>query len=316
MIAAYDLHRWYGRTHAVRGVNLQVEPGQIVGLLGPNGAGKSTTIRLLAGVLRPDRGRITMAGVDALRHPERARRALGYLPESAAVYTEMPVAAFLRHRAAMLGLSGRDRSRAIERAAALCALDRTQLRRRLGTLSKGYRQRASLAAAILHDPSVLILDEPTNGLDPTQLREARSLIGQLAERRTVILCSHVLAEVERVCRRVVIIAGGRVLADQPIDSGRQPGAGDRCLAEVRLGEAEIRRRLPLPPDRIAVEDLGDGWSSVLVKPEPGENREISVVVGEALRGELIRELRTDRTGLEDLFVRTLDAPISVEEPSR
>ena len=306
MIVAHDLHRWYGRTHAVRGVSLDIPRNQIVGLLGPNGAGKSTTIRMLAGVLRPDRGSITLNGIDALRAPERARQALGYLPESAAVYTEMAAISFLRHRAEVLGLAGAKKSAAVSRAADLCNLDHKVLKKRAGALSKGYRQRLALAAAILHDPAVLILDEPTNGLDPTQLRDARSLIGGLAQDRTVILCSHVLSEVERLCERIVIIAGGRVLADGTIADLRSGDGSTSCIAEVRLSPTDTRSRLTELDASIETEPAGDGWTRVRVRAAGRSAVSLRTQLGSALVGVETRELRDETVGLEEVFVRVLD----------
>ncbi|MEM9167814.1 MAG: ABC transporter ATP-binding protein [Planctomycetota bacterium] len=301
MIVANDLHRWYGRNHAVRGVSLEVPPGQILGLLGPNGAGKSTTIRMLAGVLTPDRGSITIQGVDARRRPTLARTNIGYLPESAALYTEMSVLGMLRHHASLHGLSGDDRRKAVARAMERCRLPAERGRSRLGSLSKGYRQRAALAAAIVHDPPVLILDEPTNGLDPTQLREARSLIGELAQDRTVIVCSHVLSEIERICQRVVIIAGGRVLADDPLDSLRTPAG---CIAEVLL-DPEACRGL-LEGAQAVFEPLEAGWTRLTLDHAPEADVPARHWLAHRLRGREIRELRDRRGGLEDHFVRVLD----------
>ncbi|MEL6798085.1 MAG: ABC transporter ATP-binding protein, partial [Planctomycetota bacterium] len=225
----HDLHRWYGRTHAVRGVNLSIDRGEVLGLLGPNGAGKSSTIRMITGVLEPHGGRVTIAGRDAIADGRAARADMGYLPESAAVYSEMSVLGYLLHRAAVLGVARRERRLRVGSAMERCRVSDVAAKR-CGALSKGYRQRVALAGAIVHSPSVLVLDEPTNGLDPNQLRDARSLIAELAEDRTVLICSHVLSEIERVCGRAVIIGGGRVLADAPVSSLR----GSRgCVAEVR-----------------------------------------------------------------------------------
>jgi ABC-2 type transport system ATP-binding protein len=299
MIEAVDLHRWYGRTHAVRGVTLGIESRQIVGILGPNGAGKSTLIRMLTGVLRPHRGSISLDGVDALAEPIRARRGLGYLPESAAVYSEMSVRQYLRHRAALLGQPLRQRTRAVQAAMERCRIADVA-GRRLGTLSKGYRQRAALAGAIVNNPRVLVLDEPTNGLDPSQLREARSLIGELAHDRTVLICSHILGEIERLCARVVIIAGGRVLADGPIHRLRALSEHG-CIAEVR-GPVE---RLQLPPGlSLSREDMGEGWSRLRV----AGGDDAAEVLGRAAAGAglELRRLTPQGGTLEDTFVTLLD----------
>lgn len=274
-----------------------------MGLLGANGAGKSSTIRMIAGVLSPHGGRVTIAGRDALAEPRAARASLGYLPESAAVYSEMSVRGYLSHRAAVLGVSRRDRRGRVSSAMERCRVSDVA-RKRCGALSKGYRQRVALAGAIVHDPAVLVLDEPTNGLDPNQLRDARSLIAELAADRTVLICSHVLSEIERVCARAVIIGGGRVLADAALSSLR----GTRgCVAEVRgLAAFEIEGA------SVSSTPLEDGWVRLTVTGgEAGERDRAGLRerVGSALasRGAVVRELRDSTESLEDVFVRVLES---------
>lgn len=296
MIEARDLHRWYGSTHAVRGISLDVPPGSVLGVLGPNGAGKSTTIRMLTGVLRPHRGAVTINGIDAGRSPAKARAALGYLPESAAVYSEMSVRGYLSHRASLLGMRGRDRRRAVRSAMERCGIAGVA-RRRAGALSKGFRQRLALAGAIVHDPPVLVLDEPTNGLDPTQLREARALIAELSHRRTVIVCSHVLGEIERVCERVAIIAAGRVLAQGAIDELRS-GHATGCVAEV----LSAPQRLTIPGGRVARrEPLSGGWERLRIE---SDGADIAEAAGRAFAqcGAVVRRLEPLGRTLEDVFL--------------
>jgi ABC-2 type transport system ATP-binding protein len=209
MIEARNLQKSYGRVHALCGVGFDVPPGQVTGLLGANGAGKSTTIRIITGYTAPDAGWVRVGGVLASHDPIRVRQRIGYLPESAPTYGEMPVEALLGFRASLHGLRGKARKSAVDRAVDACALQSVR-RRRVGQLSKGYKQRVGLATAILHDPPVLVLDEPSNGLDPGQITETRSLIRRLAEGRTVLVSSHILPEIERTCDRVVILARGRL----------------------------------------------------------------------------------------------------------
>lgn len=276
---------------------MSVEKGEVVGLLGPNGAGKSSTIRMIAGVLEPHRGEVLIAGVDAFAEPKAARASMGYLPESAAVYSEMSVVAYLRHRAAVLGVPRRERSSRVASAMERCRVSDVA-RRRCGALSKGYRQRVALAGAIVHNPAVLVLDEPTNGLDPNQLREARSLIAELAEDRTVLICSHVLSEIERVCSRAVIIGGGRVLADAPLSSLR---GSSGCVAQVRgIDSFEIEGA------SVQVLPIEDGWVRLIVT---GGDPLLCERVGAALaaRGAVVRELREWTDSLEDVFVRVLES---------
>ena len=212
MIEALALRKRYGPLVAVDGVSFKVEPGEVLGFLGPNGAGKSTTMRMIAGFLAPTDGSARVCGFDVQRDSLAARRRLGYLPEGAPGYAEMAPGRFLGFIADLRGLRGDVRRQRL-------AFVRTRLQldpvwdQTIETLSKGYRRRVGLAAAILHDPEALILDEPTDGLDPNQKHEVRGLISELAANRTLLLSTHILEEVEAVCTRAIIIAGGKVLAD-------------------------------------------------------------------------------------------------------
>ena len=212
MIEARGLTRRFGDLTAVRDVSFQVEDGEILGLLGPNGAGKTTTLRMLTGFLPPSEGAVSIAGHDLLDDPTVARRELGYLPENVALYPEMRVDEYLAFRARLARLPAKDRRDAIDRAMDGCLLGEVR-HQIIGTLSKGYRQRVGLAAAILHGPKVLILDEPTVGLDPKQIISIRELIRDLGRERTLILSTHILPEVEQLCQRVLIIDRGRVIAE-------------------------------------------------------------------------------------------------------
>ena len=221
MIEAKGLSKRYGDLLAVDRVSFTLQRGEVVGFLGPNGAGKTTTMRMLTGFLPPTDGTALIDGHDMFQDPLRARRAVGYLPESPPLYPEMDVQGFLRYVAAIKGMPRGDRARAVERSLERCGL--VQVRRRvIGTLSKGYRQRVGIAQAIVHDPPVLILDEPTVGLDPVQIREIRQLIKDLASARpgetqhTVILSTHILPEVEAICPRVMLIHRGRKVVDSPL----------------------------------------------------------------------------------------------------
>jgi ABC-2 type transport system ATP-binding protein len=215
-------------------VSLEVERGQVVGLLGPNGAGKTTMMRVLTGFLPPSEGRIQIAGYDIETQPIPARRATGYLPETPPLYPEMRVIDYVRYVATIKDVPRGERNMKVARALTLCGLDQVS-RRVIGTLSKGFRQRVALAQAIVHEPPVLILDEPTAGLDPVQIVEIRNLIGELAhqEGRTVILSTHILPEVEAICQRVVLISFGEIRIDGPLDEVRGTGS----LEDVFLREA-------------------------------------------------------------------------------
>jgi ABC-2 type transport system ATP-binding protein len=203
--------RRFGRTEAITDVSFDVRAGEVLGLLGPNGAGKTTTMRVMTGYLRPTTGRVLVDGVDMADDPVRARQHIGYMPESSAVPGEMTVVAFLRYCARLRRVSRGDRQKAVANALRQAGLG-GMADARIGTLSKGYRQRVALAQALVHEPDVLVLDEPTTGLDPRQVAETRELIAKLGRTRSVLLSSHLLSEVANLCRRVVVLDKGRVLA--------------------------------------------------------------------------------------------------------
>lgn len=235
MIHVSHLTKYYGDYVAVRDVSFDVEQGQVVGFLGPNGAGKSTTMRILAGYLTATSGTATVAGLDVFWDPVAVRQKIGYLPESCPLYPEMRVVEYLTYRAGIKGLHGGPARTAIARVVERCWLK--DVRRQLvGTLSKGFRQRVGLADAILHDPPVLILDEPTAGLDPSQIRETRQLIRELGKAHTVLLSTHILSEVEVTCDQAIIINRGEVAAKGPLDKLRR---GEKTLEEyfIRLVES-------------------------------------------------------------------------------
>lgn len=231
MIEVEGLTKRYGDLVAVDGVSFSVDRGEVVGFLGPNGAGKTTTMRMLTGFLPPTDGRASIAGHDIFEDSMGARRSVGYLPESPPLYPEMRVRDYVEYVAAIKDLPRRMRKEAVERALERCAL--VEVRNRvIGTLSKGFRQRVGLAQAIVHDPPVLILDEPTVGLDPIQIGEIRSLIAELASgdaQHTVVLSSHILAEVSAICRHIIMINQGRKTVDAPIE---ELTAGGHNLEEL------------------------------------------------------------------------------------
>jgi ABC-2 type transport system ATP-binding protein len=212
MIVVEHLTKYYGEYPAVRDVSFQVPKGRVVGFLGPNGAGKSTTMRILAGFLTATGGRATIAGHDVFANPIAVRRNIGYMPESCPLYPELRVSEYLRFRAGLKGLGWSARRKRIDYVIERCWLSDAR-RQLIGTLSKGYRQRVGLADALLADPPVLILDEPTAGLDPAQIRETRKLIRELGTQHTMLLSTHILSEVEMTCDSVVIIYQGRVVED-------------------------------------------------------------------------------------------------------
>src|SRR3954469_19259850 len=212
MIDIQGLTKRFGTTEALKGLSFEVAKGQVVGFLGPNGAGKTTTMRILAGYSTPTQGTARVGGLDVTQDTLAARKLIGYLPESNPLYEEMMVVDFLRFTAEVREVPAETRSARIRRAVERCGLGQV-LGKDIGQLSKGYRQRVGLAQAILHEPELLILDEPTSGLDPNQIVEIRNLIKELGREKTVILSTHILSEVQSTCTRVLIINGGKLVAD-------------------------------------------------------------------------------------------------------
>jgi len=300
MIEAQGLTRRYGDFVAVEDVSFSVGSGQIVGMLGPNGAGKTTTIRMITGFLPPTAGRVNIAGIDLEEKPVEARRQLGYLPENVALYPEMRVREYLDYRARLEGVRGRDAAAAIDQAIERCLLGdvRDQI---IATLSKGFRQRVGLATAILHRPEVLILDEPTVGLDPKQIIAIRDLIRDLGRERTLLLSTHILPEVELLCERVMIIDRGRIIAQGTPESLRQQWLGRTTVSvALKSAAADAAERLRALDGVTAVS--GDGARFTLECADGRDPRE-AVFRLAVERGWVLLELQQSKASLEDIFVR-------------
>jgi ABC-2 type transport system ATP-binding protein len=234
MIKIQHLSKSFSGKLAVDDLSLEVGQGEVLGFLGPNGAGKSTTMRMITGFIPPTGGSISVCGFDVLKDPIEAKRKIGYLPESAPSYQDMTVLSFLRFAADIRGLNGVARQQAVDRVIELCQLQNV-LRQTIDTLSKGFRQRTCLAQSLIHDPEVLILDEPTDGLDPNQKHDMRKLIREMGRTKSIIISTHVLEEVEAVCSRAVIIAHGRIVAQGTPDefkSKSKTGRIDDYFREV------------------------------------------------------------------------------------
>ncbi len=212
MIEVKELRRNFGPVVAVDGISFKAEKGEVLGLLGPNGAGKTTAMRIIACFLRPDSGTATVCGYDILQDPINVRRSLGYVAENVPAYNEMTVGGFLNFICDVREIKGKDRKQALDRIVPMCSID-SVYHQTIETLSKGYKRRVGLAQALIHDPDVLILDEPTDGLDPNQKHEVRKLIGKMAKDKCIIISTHILEEVEAVCSRTIIVAKGRILVD-------------------------------------------------------------------------------------------------------
>jgi ABC-2 type transport system ATP-binding protein len=305
MIEARALSKRYGRRLAVDGIGFRAEPGEVLGFLGPNGAGKSTTMKLIAGFLAPSAGSASVCGHDVQSDAMAARRALGYLPEGAPAYADMSPAGLLRFIADLRGLRGDWRRKRFDFVVSRLGLA-SVLEQPIETLSKGFRRRLGLALAILHDPRALILDEPTDGLDPNQKHEVRGLISELARERTLLVSTHVLEEVEAVCTRAIIIADGRVLADDT-------PAG--LLARSRYHNAVSLR----PGDSIAARAALDGMPGVSgFEQDERQSRLFVFPQGRSLspeavadrlrqRGVPFTELRTEPGRLDEVFRRITTA---------
>jgi ABC-2 type transport system ATP-binding protein len=229
MVIVKDLRRSFGPIRAVDGISFTAEKGDVLGIVGPNGAGKSTAMKMLTCFLQPDSGTATICGHDIAREPVKVRQSLGYLAENSPLYDEMTVWSFLNFICDARQLRGHRRRDAIGRVTDRCAVG-SVLHQTIGTLSKGYRRRVGLAQALIHDPDVLILDEPTDGLDPNQKHDVRRLITKMARKKCILVSTHILEEVEAVCTRVIVMAGGRILADSTPD--KLKSSHDADLAAV------------------------------------------------------------------------------------
>jgi ABC-2 type transport system ATP-binding protein len=307
MIEVQKLTKHYGPVTAIRDVSFSVAPGEIVGFLGPNGAGKTTAMRILACFMPATSGAARVAGYDVFRQSMEVRRRIGYLPENVPLYTDMRVAPYLDFVAEVKGVGRAERRRRVAEVMERCLITEVQ-GRLIGTLSKGYRQRVGLAQAIVSDPEVLILDEPTIGLDPQQITEIRSLIKSLAGRHTVILSTHILPEVSMVCGGVVIINKGSIVAQGPIDTLVQqffPTA--RLEVEIVGPPAAVRHGIRGIPGVVSVEELtvtnGAGRYVVESSRERDVRGEIFQVA--AQQQWKLLELRRVGTTLEEVFIRVV-----------
>jgi len=319
MISAKALTKRYARTTAVDQVSFEVAKGQIVGFLGPNGAGKTTTMRMLTCFLPPSAGTATVAGFDVLEQPLEVKKRIGYLPETPPIYPEMETAEYLKFVGKLKGLSGAALQKRIDYASERCAIVDVK-NKLLGKLSKGYRQRVGLAQAIIHNPDVLILDEPTAGLDPKQINETRDLIKSLAGDHTIILSTHILPEVEQTCEQVLIINKGKLVAT---DSVRNLQARARGAESVLLEIAGRSGKLEAPIVQHKLEQVS-GVSRVLCNQQ-ADGRvvfEVESHKGSFVRGDLARavveagwdlnELRSAAMSLEEIFLQLTAKDASVE----
>jgi ABC-2 type transport system ATP-binding protein len=309
MIQAQDLTKFYGPKAAIQDVSFQIEKGEIVGFLGPNAAGKTTTMRILTGFMPPSSGSARVAGFDCMNDSLEVRRRIGYMPETVPLYPEMVIWDYLDFFAKVRGLDDRDRR--IARVMDTCGI--TDVAQRLvGQLSKGYRQRVGLAQALLHEPEVLILDEPTVGLDPKQVVQVRELIKNLAGQATIILSTHILPEVSQICQRVLIINEGRIVAeDTPANLTRRIQRVERVLLRVREVNDTLKQRLCEVPGVNSAALRGDGAYEVECELGTDHRAELAAVVVQG--GWDLLELRPVDLTLEEIFLQLTTAEQPHEE---
>lgn len=303
MIEVAHLTKHYPGRVAVDDVSFRVNPGEIVGFLGPNGAGKSTTMRILTGYLPATGGTVRVAGYDVAAESIEVRRRIGYLPESCPLYGEMRVDEYLRFRARLKGVPHSKLKARLAEVKERCGIADVG-GRIIGHLSKGYRQRVGLAESLVHDPELLILDEPTIGLDPHQIRLVRSLITSLAERHTILLSTHILSEVEMTCRRVLIINKGRIVASDTPDRLRRRMEGEAAVtAEIRGPQAEVESSLRALPGVSELMTEGTGsWIRYTLRAPRDQDTRAAIFEAVSARGWSLRELHQEAATLEDIFV--------------
>jgi ABC-2 type transport system ATP-binding protein len=323
MISVKDLTKKYARSTAVDHISFEVQKGEVVGFLGPNGAGKTTTMRILTCFLPPTEGAAKVAGFDVLEQPLEVKKRIGYLPESPPIYPEMDTAEYLTFVGRLKGLPGSELRRRVDDVCERCRISDVK-KKLLGKLSKGYRQRVGLAQAIIHNPEVLILDEPTAGLDPKQINETRDLIRTLAGDHTIILSTHILSEVEQTCEKVIIINKGRLMATDSVENlQNRARAGESVLVEV------AGRNGALDPQAV-IQRLQQvaGVSRVLSKEGRAERAvfEVESQQSQSIRGDLARaivesgwdlnELRPASASLEEIFLQLTEEQKEVQpEPA-
>jgi ABC-2 type transport system ATP-binding protein len=301
MIDIDQLTKRYGSTLALDHVSLSIQPGQVVGLLGPNGAGKTTMLKMLTGYLPPSEGTARVAGMDVREQPLDIRRRIGYLPETNPLYEELAVLESLQWTARLRGRP--DTLGALRDVIHICGLD-SVVSKDVGELSKGFRQRVGLAQAILHDPEILILDEPTSGLDPNQQQEVRQLIQALKQKKTVILSTHLMAEAQSSCDRVLIIHRGRIVADgSPQDLGKQAAGTGRLLVELKAPGSEASHVLQSIPGvvSVSVSRTTDASAILQVETAPGADVREGIFNTAMERHWPILQMTPETASLEDVF---------------
>lgn len=302
MIEVRNLSKSYGATLALDNISFTVPTGQIMGFLGPNGAGKSTTMKIITCFMPPTAGQVKVDGQDALEHSLEVRRKIGYLPENTPLYSDMNVLDYLTFVQRLRAIPSSEHDRRNKRMIEVCGLGEV-VRKDIGELSKGFRQRVGLAQAIIHEPEILILDEPTVGLDPNQIVEIRALIKELGRAKTLVLCTHILSEVEQACDRVLIINKGKIVADGSPASLRAASQGqDRLFVEMKGPAAEVRAALEGLAGAARVAPVeGDGAGRFVLESAGGRDLRESVFMLARDKNWILLELRREAVRLEDVF---------------
>ncbi|HEY5914386.1 MAG TPA: ATP-binding cassette domain-containing protein [Verrucomicrobiae bacterium] len=318
MIKVQNLAKVFGTKRAVDGVSFSIGRGEVLGFLGPNGAGKSTTMRMITGFIPPSAGTVSVGGFDILEHPIEARRLIGYLPENAPAYTDMTVLGFLNFAAEIRGLRGDAKTRAVNRVVEMCFLE-SVLHQSVETLSKGYRHRTCFAQSVIHDPDVLVLDEPTDGLDPNQKHEVRSLIRKMGEQKAIIFSTHILEEVDAACTRAIIIDRGRIVANGTPDELRRKSewAGAVTLRVSGINASALSQKLGGLPTvkRTAIlkEDATSVTARVFLKGNV--NGTLASSIADAAQGWRIEEMHTEEGRLDEVF-RSITMPDTAAEEKK
>ncbi|MEW6535934.1 MAG: ATP-binding cassette domain-containing protein [Candidatus Auribacterota bacterium] len=306
MIEVKNLTRNYGTTIAVNDVSFSVKKGEVLGFLGPNGAGKTTTMKVLTCFMPPTSGTATVDGFDILEDPLAVRERIGYLPESTPLYTDMMVEDYLSYIAEMRRIPQAQRASRIKRMIDVCSL-RGVLKKDIGALSKGYKQRVGLAQAMIHDPAILILDEPTSGLDPNQIIEIRQLIKELGKEKTIILSTHILPEVSATCDRVMIINEGKLVASGTPDELQNEAAGDSVLyVAITAKQSDIEStfaNINVIKASECISHSGGRYSYRLVIDKSQKDCGASVFQLAVERGWVLSEIRSEQLSLEDVFLK-------------
>jgi len=309
MIKVDNLIKQFGPKRAVDGVSFSVERGEVLGFLGPNGAGKSTTMRMLTGFLPPTSGKVTVGGHDMSEEPIAAKKLIGYLPESAPAYTDMTVYGFLNFAAEIRGLRGEAKKSALARVVELCFLE-SVLHQNVDTLSKGYRHRTCFAQSIIHDPEVLVLDEPTDGLDPNQKHEIRQLIRKMGEKKAIIFSTHILEEVDAACTRAIIIDRGAIVANGTPEELRRKsewaGAVTLRINGVAAGAVQEKLNHLRAAKKTTTSTIGTRVTATVFPRKAGDG-DLTREVIEATSGWQVEELRTEEGRLDEVF-RSITMP--------